>query len=711
MIAGSELFLEGSTMFRNVLFSLRLLKAFLLSAYILLPLSALAQGWTKIGVFDGAISLVKFVDENNGFVGLGMSPGRPNYPQPPIELYRTSDAGKTWRKCVTPPGYSGEIADVLMTDSLHGWLAMTCYGGSGTSALWHTTDGGWSWNETPLQGSGTSVRISPHAMIVTDLFNQGHISTDGGQSFHDGFLASTNCCDFVDDLHGVISDYRGQNWLTSNDGGITWNNSTMNVEAWTVYGVMGTSDFYSAPEGWTNGTPYNNGIIYKSTDYGSTFSQIASFPFRFDGHLAGIGDKLLVFQVQDFDSDKDLVNHGGFYYSTDQGTIWTGIKGPSGLNDVRFCLVNGCSGLILYGFDDKPACSLWRYDFTSGTGAFSPVEQAAMMHQDGCQQVDTFVHFKTCGQVTLDSVWLEGSSSFAITQGISTPYALDTLDSIGISYLGTQGPDTAELHLRYAAGAGTLDTTILLIGTLPSPLLAQPQRLHRESASAFFGSADTLPLAVDISSTINLDSLWPYLSAITATYSWDSSIASFITYLPPTGWILNSLANHGNAVNISIQNGSASASQPLDLGTALFRPKTTRIATSWVRLPTLILQVGDQQLSLCTTDNEDSHWAIKTLGVQSGVSPLLINAGTLNINWIRVSGDQLRIGYTVSGIEYADVQFQLFDLLGREVCNTSAQALQSSVVLNVQGDASGVYFLRLSAGNRTTTQKIVLGLQ
>ena len=102
-----------------------------------------------------------------------------------------------------------------------------------------------TWNETPLAGSGTSVEITPSTMIVTDIIGNGHISTDGGNTFSDGFLNSTNCVNFVDPLHGVISDYRGENWLNSSDGGRTWQNSNMNVESWSVYPDTGTSNFYA----------------------------------------------------------------------------------------------------------------------------------------------------------------------------------------------------------------------------------------------------------------------------------------------------------------------------------------------------------------------------------------------------------------------------------------------------------------------------------
>src|ERR1700733_727938 len=147
---------------------------------------AFAQGWTKLQTFDGYISYVKFLDANTGFVGLGISLGASR--KGPVEIDKTADGGATWIKATIPSGYTGgegEISDILMVDSLNGWAAICCRGNIGGKALWHTTDGGLNWNETPLIGEGTSVRITPRAMVVTDIEGYIHVSTDSGKTFSD----------------------------------------------------------------------------------------------------------------------------------------------------------------------------------------------------------------------------------------------------------------------------------------------------------------------------------------------------------------------------------------------------------------------------------------------------------------------------------------------------------------------------------------------
>jgi hypothetical protein len=230
----------------------------------------------------------------------------------------------------------------------------------------------------------------------------------------------------------------------------------------------------------------------------------------------------------------------------------------------------------------------------------------------------------------------------------------------------------------------------LVVGTLASPFQAQPEQIHRESASAYFGQLDTLPLELDINASVNLDSLWPYLTDIQATYAWDSSVATYTTYLAPSGWSLSSLNSLGNAVTFEIHKLNASVTTPFDLGTALFQPTTNQLATTWVELPSLVLTVGGQKLSLCVTDNEDNHWAVKTLGVLSGVAPLT-QAGEEFTVYPNPVEDELFVRNP--GEQQAAVT--IYDAIGRIVGTGTAEA-ESTTTIDTHALASGVYFARIA---------------
>ena len=316
--------------------------------------------------------------------------------------------------------------------------------------------------------------------------------------------------------------------------------------------------------------------------------------------------------------------------------------------------------------------------------------------EGGCGTVDTSVVLGITGcnvsSGMLDSVWLSGSAAFSITDTRSTPRSLAALDSIAISYLGTSGSDTAELHIRYDLGSGAQDTVVTVIGSLASPLLAEPEQIHREAASAYYGQTDTLPLDIDVSASINLNSLWPYLTDIQASYTWDSSVVSYTTYLAPSGWSLSSLTGLGDSVAFEIHKLNASVGNPLDLGTALFQPNGEQLATTWVSLPSLMTTIGGKKLSLCVTDNEDNHWAVKTLGVLSGVagSPPTTPEFVL---YPDPAEDELFI----QNPSEQQASITLYDAIGRIVGTTTVEA-QSTATVDTHTLTSGVYFVRFVSG-------------
>ncbi len=669
--------------------------ALALAIQLFLITDCLAQSWQKLATFDGYICLAKFLDANTGFVALGLTPGWLS-PQP-VGVYKTTDGGQSWVQCTTPSGYSGEIGDILMTDSLNGWLAMTCWGG-GVSALWNTTNAGLTWNESPLQGSGTSVAITPSAMIVTDLLNQGHISTDGGNTFTSSLPSSTNGITFSDSIHGAISDFRSQNWLYTSDGGITWDNASLNVESWSVASIAGSPDFYAAPEGPTDGSPYSP-QIFKSTDFGKEWNSISPMPYKVTGHFAGLGEQYLFCQVSTDGLEQDPSHKGGFYCSTDSGQSWFSIGGPSAYHDSRFSVIQSCGELHIFGFDQGSQGTLFEYTMMTGIGGPNALtlEDTTRMSLSSCIALDTSISLAVVGcsssKATLDSLWLSGSSAFSIADDRSVPRTLAVLNSIIIAYSSLNTSDTAELHLQYDFGSGLRDTSITLVGKVPNTI-ASRGLLHRASADSYFGYLDSLALLVDVSPALNLDSLLPYVTDIQFTYSWDSSVASYASYVPPNGWLLSSIVPHGNSVDIDITNTSALSTSPLSLGTALFRSRSQDIASSWVELPRFVIMVGGHADELCVADNEDSHWAIKSLGVESGVYQETTATSEIEMYPNPASNELF-----IRNSNQTSAQITIYDALGRKLLETTS-APNSTDRIDIASLAPGSYVVVCSSSGR-----------
>ena len=173
----------------------------------------------------------------------------------------------------------------------------------------------------------------------------------------------------------------------------------------------------------------------------------------------------------------------------------------------------------------------------------------------------------------------------------------------------------------------------------------------------------------------------------------------------PPGWSLKSLSSNGNSESIEIQNKSSVATQPLNLGTALFLPDSTQLATGWVELPSLTIDIGGQQLSLCVTDNEDNHWSVKTLGTLCVVNPLtqpLPQRGALV--YPNPAEDEL----FVRNANEFPLSIEMYDAIGREVLSaTGAPASTTSIATQPLQD--GVYFFRATNGiGFSTSSKVVI---
>ncbi len=229
---------------------------------------------------------------------------------------------------------------------------------------------------------------------------------------------------------------------------------------------------------------------------------------------------------------------------------------------------------------------------------------------------------------------------------------------------------------------------------------SRPSLLHRELASAYYGDYDTLPMALDVSAALDIDSLWPSLTELSGTFAWDSSVVQLEEFLPPTGWRLRSLANNGNSADFSVQRSGGSPTAPLLLGTAVFQPTSDALATSWVSLPDFSLTAGGETFSLCVTDDEDSHWGVRTLGIKSGVS--IETAGGV----ARIYPNPVETAIHVENPASAPAAVSIYDALGREV--TSGKVPSASTgSFDISRFSSGVYFVRTTIFGQAAEHTIV----
>jgi len=168
---------------------------------------------------------VSFVNENTGWVISNNS------------LLKTSNGGTNW-DIISIYQSSGFINSVCFTSQEEGWLLGILDENEG---LFHTTDGGFSWNlslpiEAPTVVGGPILFIdAEHGWILvykTDLggmWTDGYKTQDGGQSWQ-GFnpqYDKATSVSFINENHGFITGYNYFDKEMSGisetfDGGETW---------------------------------------------------------------------------------------------------------------------------------------------------------------------------------------------------------------------------------------------------------------------------------------------------------------------------------------------------------------------------------------------------------------------------------------------------------------------------------------------------------
>jgi hypothetical protein len=198
---------------------------------------------------------------------------------------------------------------------------------------------------------------------------------------------------------------------------------------------------------------------------------------------------------------------------------------------------------------------------------------------------------------------------------------------------------------------------------------------HLNSISTFFGMVAPLQMAVDVSSNVALDSLWPFIQTLSASYSWDSSIVVFEGYHPPVGWSLVSLDVGAKSASYTIRKIGALFSSPFNIGRADFVTQDSK-GSSLISLDNLSIKHGTDQLTFCLAHDEGHYWMVFVLG-EADVENYVTESFT---HW------------------------QLFDLLGR-LLDTGASDFNEQDFTRTL--SSGAYLLRLTSKHSVQTKRIV----
>lgn len=203
------------------------------------------------------VSDIQFIDENNGWllshVGVGMNH---DY----VMLYRTQDGGATWQRLIDPMT-DGSIQacykpGMQFADAQRGWLAVNCNGVMPGAIVYHTRDGGATWETLSLPAPSDNPTLFENPAAVCGVEQVIFFTPDHGK-------LSLTCANYdTDPLTYLYFLY------TTQDGGASWTAAPY---------PGGRLTFLNDQTGWVQ-----NVDIYQTKDGGVSWTKIAIVSWEAD---------------------------------------------------------------------------------------------------------------------------------------------------------------------------------------------------------------------------------------------------------------------------------------------------------------------------------------------------------------------------------------------------------------------------------------------
>ncbi|PCH98412.1 MAG: hypothetical protein COB85_01585 [Bacteroidetes bacterium] len=248
----------------------------------LLISSETSAQWTEVNVTPNhTAKSYDFLDDNIGYASFqNMTTGL-------FELAKTIDGGDNWI-IINPPDSAWDFKDISVPEDSVIYVVSRDLSLSvpNKSKIFKSNDDGATWidltPDTTNIGMGFAVVYFVDALVgYWGIADKLYKTVDGGVNWAEPNLPLgyyIQSIHFNDANNGVLGTWDGTfaylgGVLSTNDGGITWRDTTFGTGSSTVGTVKQTSEnvTYAGTAGWGS----NGSLLFKTTDNGTTWTEVS----------------------------------------------------------------------------------------------------------------------------------------------------------------------------------------------------------------------------------------------------------------------------------------------------------------------------------------------------------------------------------------------------------------------------------------------------
>jgi photosystem II stability/assembly factor-like uncharacterized protein len=281
---------------------------------------------------DLTLTHVQMLDDRNGW-GLGWFTAD-KAPQ----VLRTADGGLTWHS-VTPPQPSRQDTTpvAFFLDGAHAWVTFATQPAPSSIAavVWRTQDGGKTWSNTPIDGSGLLMEFFyPGQIGFSDPLNGWFLVHLGVGMNHD-YVALLTTADGGASWKFVVEPEKDNLWMSCQKNGVWFRDASHGFAVGTCNGVMAGLYLYSTAD---SGETWQELTLPAPAEmpaaYTNEYSMCEGTDLRFDSALAG----WMLVRCTDMNTMKAL---RWLYRTSDGGQTWIPSLLPAPLGEIAFLDAQG----------------------------------------------------------------------------------------------------------------------------------------------------------------------------------------------------------------------------------------------------------------------------------------------------------------------------------------------------------------------------------